>query len=92
MLAAVGGGEGEEVGGLGAAGQIKGVNTFSAFRFPLSAWSEADLLAAAHYIGEPRGGNPVFNFQLSMFNFNLHTLPERIFLTEPIAGFYDKER
>ena len=32
VLAAIGGGEGEEVGGLGAAGQIKGVNTFSAFR------------------------------------------------------------
>ena len=44
MLAAVGGGEGEEVGGLGAGGEVEGV-------LAGGVGCEADLLAAAGEVG-----------------------------------------
>ena len=48
VLAAVGGGEGEEVGGLGAGGEVQRVLSGA-------VGGEAHFLAAAHHIGEPRG-------------------------------------
>ena len=55
MLLAVGGGEGEEVGGLGAGGEIEGVAVGA-------VGCEAHFYAAAHHIGEPRGDNAILYF------------------------------
>ena len=56
-FAAVGGGDGEEVGGRGSAGEVEGVLVGA-------CGGEHHLFAAALHVGEPRGDNTTFNFQL----------------------------
>ena len=51
-FAAVGGGDGEEVGGRGAAGEVEGVAVGA-------CGGEHHLFAAALHVGEPRGDHAV---------------------------------
>ncbi len=55
-FAAVGGGDGEEVGGRGAAGEVEGI-------LVRTRWGEHHLFAAALHVGEPRGDNAVVRLQ-----------------------------
>ena len=55
-FAAVGGGDGEEVGGWGLAGEVEGVLVGA-------CGGEHHLFAAALHVGEPRGDNAVVRLQ-----------------------------
>ena len=55
-FAAVGGGDGEEVGGRGTAGEVEGV-------LVRTRWGEHHLFAAALHVGEPRGDYAVVRLQ-----------------------------
>ena len=68
---AVGGGEGEQVCGSWAGGEVEGV-------FAVACGGEGHLLAAALHVGEPRLCDTPFNFQLSTFNLNIDSLSEGV--------------
>ena len=55
-FAAVGGGDGEEVGGRGTAGEVEGV-------LVRTRWGEHHLFAAALHVGEPGGDHAVVRLQ-----------------------------
>ena len=61
VLLAVGGGEGQQVGGLRTRGQIKGVDMLSTLRSPFSTWGEAHFLAAAGEVGENGGDDAILH-------------------------------